>query len=234
MFPHVEAESIGWLTEAQMIEVDRVMIEDLHIELIQMMENAGRNLAQFVIEHSSPNSVTVLAGSGGNGGGGMVAARHLANRGVDVSLALSRPPDDFGGVPGHQLDILQRMGVSVVESDRLPGDTEVIIDALIGYSLKGAPRGRLGELVEWANTSNGSTVALDTPTGLDVTDGSTPGQVISVDATLTLALPKVGLRGHPAVGDLYVADISVPPAVYEAMNAGPAPDFSRSPVLRVS
>ena len=234
MFPDVEAESIGWLTEAQMIEVDRVMIEDLHIELIQMMENAGRNLAQFVIELGSPSSVAVLAGSGGNGGGGMVAARHLANRGVDVSLAMSRPPDDFDGVPGHQLDILQRMGVSVVEDDRLPGDSEVVIDALIGYSLKGAPRGRLGELVEWANTSNASTVALDTPTGLDVTDGSTPGEFVRAAATLTLALPKVGLRGHLAVGDLYLADISVPPAVYEAMNAGPAPDFARSPIVRIT
>ena len=115
-----------------------------------------------------------------------------------------------------------------------PVTPSVIIDALIGYSLKGAPRGRLGELVEWANTSNASTVALDTPTGLDVTDGSTPGQVVSAAATLTLALPKVGLRGHRAVGDLYVADISVPPAVYEAMNAGPAPDFTKSPILRIT
>ncbi len=73
-FPVISADSIGWLTTEQMIEVDRVMIEDLHIELIQMMENAGRNLARLALDRYSPSRVTVCSGSGGNGGGGLVAA----------------------------------------------------------------------------------------------------------------------------------------------------------------
>jgi len=60
------------LTTEQMREVDRVMVEDLHIELVQMMENAGRGLAELAIDRFSPGSVTVLAGPGGNGGGGPV------------------------------------------------------------------------------------------------------------------------------------------------------------------
>ena len=76
----VNADAIGWISETDMIEVDRVMIEDLHIELIQMMENAGRSLALVVRELASPDAkVVVAAGSGGNGGGGLVAARHLTN-----------------------------------------------------------------------------------------------------------------------------------------------------------
>ncbi len=63
--PPVNADELGWLTEQQMIEVDRVMIEDLRIELIQMMENAGRHLASLIIDRFEPRSVTVLAGSGG-------------------------------------------------------------------------------------------------------------------------------------------------------------------------
>ena len=79
------------LTTEQMREVDRVMVEDLHIELVQMMENAGRGLAELAIDRFSPGSVTVLAGPGGNGGGGPVGARHLANRGCQVQVMLSEP-----------------------------------------------------------------------------------------------------------------------------------------------
>ena len=67
-----------------MVEVDRIMIEDLNIRLHQMMENAGRNLADLAIRRFEPRTVVVLAGSGGNGGGGITAARHLANRGIDT------------------------------------------------------------------------------------------------------------------------------------------------------
>ena len=66
-YPVVRADELGWLTESQMIEVDRVMIHDLRIELVQMMENAGRNLAQLVLDLYDPDTVTVLSGSGGNG-----------------------------------------------------------------------------------------------------------------------------------------------------------------------
>ncbi len=76
-------------------------------------------------------------------------------------------------------------------------------------------------------------MSLDTPSGLNVTDGSVPGAVVRADATLTLALPKVGLRAAPQVGELYLADISVPPSVYVAIGAGPAPDFTHSSIIRI-
>ena len=125
----VGSDDVGWLTETDMIEVDRVMIEDLGISLVQMMENAGRNLAQLVLDLYRPGSVTVLAGAGRNGGGGLVAARHLANRGVDVSVTLSKPADEFSGVPAVQLGILQRLQVELVDE---PRPSDVIVDALIG------------------------------------------------------------------------------------------------------
>ncbi|MCL4120481.1 UNVERIFIED_CONTAM: hypothetical protein GTU68_053878 [Idotea baltica] len=213
-----------------MIEVDRVMIEDLRIELIQMMENAGRNLAQLVIDRFAPGTVTVLAGSGGNGGGGLVAARHLANRGVDVAVTLGKPSDKLGPVTTHQYDILRRMGVP---DEPEPRTADVVIDALVGYSLKGAPRGRVGELVEQIGQIGEHVVALDTPSGVNVTDGSAPGIAVDADATMTLALPKIGLRDHASVGELYLADISVPPSVYTAMGVAHVPDFSTSTLVRV-
>jgi NAD(P)H-hydrate epimerase len=229
-YPTISADEVGWLSESQMIEVDRVMIEDLGIELIQMMENAGRNLAQLVFNLFRPSSVQILAGSGGNGGGGLAAARHLANRGLLVSIALGKDPSSYAGVPGRQLDIADRMGIAI---DQPLAKADVVVDALIGYSLSGAPRGRVAELIDYASSQHGITVALDTPSGLDVTTGSTPGPVVKADATLTLAVPKVGLRDSPEVGELYVGDISVPPGVYEAIDAGPAPDFTKSAILRI-
>jgi NAD(P)H-hydrate epimerase len=228
-FPIVRAEDIGWLTEGQMIEVDRVMIEDLQIELIQMMENAGRNLAQLIVDQFSPRTATVLAGSGGNGGGGLVAARHLANRGVDVTVTTTRPAGELSPVPAHQLDILRRMGVPTTPD---LGEADVVIDALIGYSLRGAPSGRSAALIDAVNAHPATVVSLDTPSGLDVNNGATPGAVVRADATLTLVLPKIGMRNSDLVGALYLADISVPRPVTAAYGS-PAPDFRQGSVLRI-
>jgi NAD(P)H-hydrate epimerase len=187
-----------------MREVDRAMIEDLHIELVQMMENAGRNLAELAIARFKPTRVMVLAGTGRNGGGDLVAARHLANRGRKVRVVLARP-DDLTAVPAHQLDIITRMGVPV-EDDAEPAD--LVVDAVIGYSLRGDPRGRAAELIDWANNQAAQVLALDTPSGLDVTSGLAGSPCVAAKATLTLALPKVGLLDAPSVGELYLADIS--------------------------
>ena len=228
VYPTVPADRVAWITAQEMIEVDRVMIEDLHIELIQMMENAGRNLARVAIDVFGPSSVAVAAGSGGNGGGGLVAARHLANAGLDVTVTTSRPVGEITGVPAHQLGILRRMGVPV--SDTLSG-ADVTIDALIGYSLRGAPHGHTAGLIEQI-TSRRQVLALDTPSGLDVDTGESPGVVVGADVTMTLALPKAGLRGAPDVGALLLADISVPRSVTAALGANP-PDFRASPVVRL-
>jgi NAD(P)H-hydrate epimerase len=214
-----------------MIEVDRVMIEDLHIELIQMMENAGRNLAHAAIDLFSPNKVTVCVGSGGNGGGGLVAARHLHNAGVSVTVVLGAGRDRFTAIPAHQLDIVELMQLPIV--DDASGATHLLVDAVIGYSLRGAPRGRAAEVIESMGANPAPTLSLDAPSGLDTATGATDGLHIRADATLTLALPKIGLRGVDAVGDLFVADISVPTSVYLDMGAGPAPDFSASAIVAI-
>ena len=84
----LDSSHVPTLTAAGMREVDRIMIDELGIELLQMMENAGRTLAELARSRFGPQSVVVLAGPGGNGGGGLVAARHLANHGVDVRVVL--------------------------------------------------------------------------------------------------------------------------------------------------
>ena len=218
------------ITTDQMREVDRVMIEDLGIDLIQMTENAGRNLASLAVERYSPGSVTVLAGPGGNGGGGLVAARHLANRGIGVSVTLVKTIEEMAPIPAHQARTLKQMGVEFSED---PGRADLILDAVLGYSLKGDPRGRAADLIQMANDSGDPVLSLDTPSGLDTTTGRVGNPCIRADATMTLALPKTGLPAAPeVVGDLYVADISVPPSVYLAFGIELQDPFAAGPVVR--
>ncbi|GAB4456843.1 MAG: hypothetical protein OHK0041_21770 [Anaerolineales bacterium] len=229
------------LTTSQMIEVDRAMLEDFHIELLQMMENAGRNLAhlarsRFLGGDPRGKTVVVLAGTGGNGGGGLVAARRLHNWGANVLVALTKPVDELRGVPAHQADILQRMGIPLVDSASLPSTPSLILDALIGYSLSGSPRGAAATLIEWANRQPAPILALDLPSGLDSTTGQAFAPVIRAAATLTLALPKTGLlqpAAAPYVGELFLADISVPPELYARMGVTVPPLFAESEIILV-
>ena len=210
------------------------MVHDFHIRLEVMMENAGRALAELAHHRFQPRSAVVLTGPGGNGGGGLVAARHLSNRGLTVHIVLSRPAPDLAPVTALQLDMVQRIGLAIVDE---PPPADLVIDALIGYSLRGDPMGRSGELIGWANSQPVPVLALDVPSGLDATSGRAGVPCVRAAATLTLALPKTGLaRALDLVGDLYLADISVPPVLYERMGIEVGPLFADGPLveLRVS
>ncbi len=218
------------LTTEQMSEVDRIMVDELHITLLQMMENAERHLAELAIRRYQPVTCTVLSGPGGNGGGGLVAARHLANRGVDVEVVLSAP-EAMTEVPAHQLDILRGMSVPVVTA---PRDPALVLDAVLGYSLSGDPHGRAAELIQWANVREAPVLSLDTPSGLELTSGRVGTPCTVADATLTLALPKRGLRHAPeVVGALFAADISVPASVYARLGISLAAPFAAGTILAV-
>jgi NAD(P)H-hydrate epimerase len=236
---------VPYVTTEQMIEVDRAMMEDAHIELMQMMENAGRNLAHLARERfldGDPRgkTVAVLAGTGGNGGGALVCARRLHTWGAQVQVVLTHPATDFTTVPAHQLDILRRMEVPVAQAEAIAQvqTPALIVDGLIGYRLKGAPRGAVADLIRWANVASAPILALDTPSGVDATTGAVFDPAIKAAATMTLALPKAGLRAagvEAVVGELYLADISVPPSLYAepalALQVGPL--FAQGEILRL-
>jgi NAD(P)H-hydrate epimerase len=233
------------ITTPEMVEVDRAMVEDYGIDLARMMENAGRALAllarvRFLDGDVTGHRVVVLAGSGGNGGGGMVCARRLAAWGADVEVHLSKPADEIEGVPGEQLAILDRMAVPVYEPGETPDLTgaDLVVDALLGYSLRGAPRGTALALIDAANLALAPVLALDVPSGLDATTGDAPGVAVIADVTMTLALPKIGLSdpaAEPYVGELYLADIGVPPALYarEPLGLDVGPIFAAQEIIQL-
>ena len=109
---------LPYLTTGQMREVDRAMVDDFKICLVQMRENAGRSLAdlarqRFLDSNPTGRKVVVLAGTGGNGGGSLVCARWLRNQGADVTIYVTRPDEGFTSVPAQQLQVLRRMQVPV-------------------------------------------------------------------------------------------------------------------------
>lgn len=238
-------DPLPYLSTDQMREVDRLMIDVYHIKLIQMMENAGRHLAtvareRFLDGNPPHKRIIVLAGKGGNGGGALVCARWLHNAGAQVEVVLTAAQEAFTPVPAHQLDILRQMDVLVIQADHFTKDRQpdLIIDGLIGYSLKGAPHEPIASLIRAANTIDSPTLALDTPSGLNTADGTISNPTIQATATMTLALPKEGLRhetSRSVVGELYLANISIPPKLYAHPSLGlhVEPIFRYGDILRL-
>ncbi len=223
------------VTSEQMREIDRIAMHELGPNLYQMMENAGRALASRVLTRLACNRTTsivlVLAGRGGNGGGGICAARHLSNHGVRTRLCLSEP-NRLGEVPAWQLQIFQSTSGEFVDARRVEwSDYAFVVDALIGYGLQGSPRGVAAELIDAANASTRPIIALDVPSGIDATTDASE-QTINADETVTLALPKTGLVS-PRAGALFLADLGIPAKVYQRLNLSYATPFDERSLVPI-
>jgi NAD(P)H-hydrate epimerase len=246
--PEIRMHLVPALTSVEMAAVDRAAVEDYGIELLQMMENAGRALAtlardRFLDGDPQGETIVVLAGPGGNGGGAMVAARRLHGWGATVRTVLAQEPDRFAPVPAQQLALLHRLGVEVISSDELMATPEgpspdLIIDGVIGYSLQGAPHGGAETLIRWAGSAGAPILALDVPSGMEATSGDVHEPTVPATATLTLALPKAGLISSQAgthVGELYLADIGIPRQLYTEIHLpDPGPLFAKGDVVRLA
>jgi NAD(P)H-hydrate epimerase len=235
--------TVPTVTAAQMREVDRMMVSDFGISLLQMMENAGRALAELTRIHLSDvlrRRVVVLAGRGGNGGGGLAAARRLAVWGAEVRVVLARPENDLVEAARLQLVAVKALGIPIhppAEVGSVVRGADLVLDALVGYSLRGSPRGAEADLIRAANSSAAPIIALDLPSGLDPDSGVAYDPTIHARRTLALALPKPGLLVPVAaahVGELWLADISVPALAYAAIGITVPPLFARSDLVRVS
>jgi NAD(P)H-hydrate epimerase len=232
------------VTAAQMREVDRLAVTRYGLQLIQMMEHAGRALAEVARDMlggtAAGRQILVAAGRGDNGGGGIAAARHLANWGGDATLLVERA-EAITGVAAQQLTGARAAGVVVLEGDAAlgalsDGRPDLLIDALIGYGLTGGPRGWPAEVIVRANAGGVRTLSLDVPSGLDATTGECLEPCVRASATLTLALPKTGFlhpAGRAAAGTLYLADIGIPPRVYADLGMTVGAIFEREGIVRI-
>lgn len=241
-------ENITAITSEQMAEVDRLMIEAFHIDLAQMMENAGRHLATLAFSQLNVNKmdesinpqVSILIGPGHNGGGALTAARYLSNWGVSVTVILLQPVGKLRVVPKTRWQTLLRLPVRIAmwnEPDVLDilNASQLIIDGMLGYNQQGNPYGAIGEVINLVNLNSVMVLSLDVPSGLDATTGISGEPCLKSNMTLTLALPKTGLvntSGSAYCGELYLADIGVPPVLYIHLGLSEQHLFKDNPILK--
>lgn len=229
-FETTDGRPVSAVSATEMREIDRVAVEEVGVDLLMMMENAGRNLATHVVARPA-GRVTVLAGSGGNGGGGLACARHLANHRVPVEVVLDRPSDELDGAAARQRRILEATGVAVGVGPEGLDPGALVVDALVGYGLDGPLRGTAAALVDALNETAQAVVSLDVPSGLDATTGEAGAAVVEPEAVVTLALPKVGLRD---VGcEVFLADIGIPDVVFERVGVEYVPPFRGDYVVQI-
>jgi hydroxyethylthiazole kinase-like uncharacterized protein yjeF len=220
------------VTAAEMREMDRITIEDAGVGGLVLMENAGRAVAETVIgfinEADVGGHVCILCGKGNNGGDGFVIARYLAQRGIDVVCLLVARREDVSSDAGVQLDIVDTLGVPVLEVYEGLGqhpdagdafETAFLhIDALLGTGLTSDLRGVVRDLVDAVNDLDSTVIAVDVPTGICSDTGRVLGTAIEADLTVTFGCYKRGLMTYPGAeyaGESLLVDIGIPPEVVD-------------------
>ncbi len=227
------------MTAEEMAEADRIAIEQFGIDVVVLMENAGLQvgiLARKMLGGTvAGRRASVVAGKGNNGGDGLVAARHLQNWGARVTVVLGAEKGDLRDVPAKQLKILEKMGVEIAGPAGGFDGAELLIDALLGYGSRGDPRDPMAGLIRKINSSGIPVLAVDVPSGLDATTGEPNEPCIVANATVTFGLLKTGFLNRQSmrfVGELYLADISLPEPIYQKYGQEPG-KFGRNSLLKV-
>ena len=226
------------LSADAMRAADRATIDGWGVPGRVLMEAAGRAAAReatgrFPVEG---RRVTVLVGTGNNGGDGLVVARDLAARGAAVSAAVV--PGDGTPDRAANLDWLGRLaeaGASV-EITSEPADADLVIDALLGIGATGDLRGVVAEWCRWAERQPAPVVALDVPSGLDATTGRAAPGTPRAALTVAFGAVKTGLvlgDGPALAGEVVCVEIGIPDAELEdratAWRAGAAWAGARLP-----
>ncbi len=206
-------------------ELDRLAIEEYGIPGAVLMENAGRGSAKILLEHfpeAQQTGVTIVAGTGNNGGDGFVIARHLANQGIEVDVFIAGTIESVReGESAGNLSTIKKMGIPVVP---IAGDEDIaaladsisargiVVDALLGTGLEREVSGIFSRIITLINDGY-AILSIDIPSGISSDTGKVMGSAVMADVTVTFALPKRGNLIHPGAehcGRLILLDIGVP------------------------
>jgi NAD(P)H-hydrate epimerase len=221
------------LTNEQMQKVDEETIDTI-CPGIELMERAGRNVTIFIRQKFEPEArkAVIFVGPGNNGGDGLVIARYLCDAGWKCSVHLLKSPEKFtpDAAKNYQrfAKILGESGDAREFDSNRPDwperaaedvvDADVLVDAIFGTGIEGAPRDKALEMIEFLNSQRKPLVAVDIPSGVNGTTGEAPGEAIMADCTVTIGAPKMGLLFHPGksyAGEVTVVDIGFPQEIID-------------------
>ena len=214
------------MTREQVRAIDAWAINELGIPGVVLMENAGRSCAQLIkdtLADAAEPKVCIFCGTGNNGGDGYVIARHLVNVGCGVTVVVCGDRSRIGGDAKINLDILDRMGLSidqlnpadnhaVVRAEEFTAGADMIVDSLFGTGLSGQIRDDYRQLIKSINASNCPILAVDIPSGLDCDAGRPLGIAIEASWTITFVAVKKGFTCAQAAqytGEIFVASIGI-------------------------
>lgn len=216
------------LTAAEMRDWDRRAIEEHSIPERVLMEVAGRAAARVVQRLYPDGTVVAAIGGGNNGGDAVVMLRALRAWGREVVAV----PLAEGGLPGALLHGRELPVASAAEARSIFPSAGVLVDGLLGTGARGAPRESAAELIDAINSAGRPVVALDGPSGVDMTGGQTPGVAVRADLTVTFGAPKRGLLrfpGRSCAGRIIAVEIGFPPlAAGKAGAAVITPEWARA------
>jgi NAD(P)H-hydrate epimerase len=208
------------MTPKDMMIID-TNAEELGVSKSSLMENAGKSVAEYIKNNIKPCKVAIYAGSGGNGGDGFVAARHLINNGFEVEIFLLTRPDHIKSKQSLQnWNILQNMNpvisplkIKIITDSTLLKriDAQVIIDALLGTGIQGKLKEPVSTAITLINKLDGLKIAVDVPSGLDPLTGDVNDKAVQADVTISFHRAKKGVNDSSNyVGKLVVSDIGIP------------------------
>jgi ADP-dependent NAD(P)H-hydrate dehydratase / NAD(P)H-hydrate epimerase len=217
------------LTRAQMQAADRIAIEEVGIPSLVLMEVAGRAVADVAESRADKRRVVALAGTGNNGGDAVVAARHLKERGADVTLVVLGDEAGASRDMAAQLAMARALGIvavvlegqrAVVEIERF-ARRSLLIDGIFGTGLTRPIDGWRADAIQIADASAAEVVAIDVPSGIDADTGAVFGVAFHAAATVTFQCPKYGhvlFPGRAHTGELTIADIGIPQSRLEGVS----------------
>jgi ADP-dependent NAD(P)H-hydrate dehydratase / NAD(P)H-hydrate epimerase len=192
--------------------VDRWAIEERGVPSLELMEAAGRALAEAVAGLAPDGPVRIVCGKGNNAGDGFVAARLLGEMGFEVEVLLLWPAEELRG---DALANFERVDGELVEGDlsgRLAG-SGVVVDAIFGTGFEGAPREPALAAIDAIDGCGAPVVACDIASGVDASSGEVEGAAVEADLTVTFHAAKLGQRVAPGkwhTGALRVSPIGIP------------------------
>ncbi|OYD22936.1 NAD(P)H-hydrate dehydratase [Oceanimonas baumannii] len=209
--PHILTQGL-WLPE-QIREGERQAAAAMGMAMFELMSRAG--LAAFELarrEWPGSRHWWVFCGGGNNGGDGYVVARLARAAGIKVQLVQMGDADALTGDAAIARDHYRADGGAIERLGALQGAPDLVIDAVLGTGLNGAPREVAQQHIDVINRQHVPVLAIDVPSGLCAGTGCIPVKSVSAAATITFVGLKSGLltgRGPDVCGRLWLADLGI-------------------------